>query len=167
MVLDPKGTGRVGRRRFTLGPSFGAAPLCFRPRLHWLVYVALSTLGIVLIVLGVLVILFFIGGLLGARARDRSQAGNYAEHVRNADAALEQARASDRGWHRDAMEEAARTAIGEARGDWDFSDLHLVLVDDRPGVEEDRAQFVAVGPDGECRVVLAREGDRWVAERVE
>lgn len=130
-------------------------------------YVALSTLGIVLIVLGVLVILFFIGGLLGARVRDRRQAGSYAEHVRNADAALEQARASDRGWHRDAMEEAARAAIAEARGEWDFSDLHLVLVDDRPGVEEDRAHFVAVAPDGECRVVLAREGDRWVAERVE
>jgi uncharacterized membrane protein len=130
-------------------------------------YLALSTLGIILIVLAVLVVLFFIGGLLGARVRDRRQAGTYAEHVANADSALEQARASDRGWHRDAMEEAARSAISEAKGDWNFRDLHLVLVDDRPGVDEDRAHFVAVGSDGECRVVLTREGDRWVAERVE
>ena len=130
-------------------------------------YIALSTLGIIFIALGLLVLLFFIAGLLGARARDRRQAGSYAEHVANADAALEQARASDRGWHREAMEGAARTAISEARGDWDFADLHLVLVDDRPGTEEDRAHFVAVAPDRECRVVLAREGDRWVAERVE
>ena len=114
-----------------------------------------------------LVVLFFIGGLLGARVRDRRQAGTYAEHVANADSALEQARASDRGWHRDAMEEAARSSIADAKGDWNFRDLHLVLVDDRPGVEEDRAHFVAVGSDGECRVVLARAGDRWVAERVE
>jgi hypothetical protein len=137
------------------------------PRIALLVYFALSTLAIILIVLGVLVVLFFIGGVLGTRVRDRRQAGTYAEHVANADAALEQARASDRGWHRDAMEEAARTAIAEARGDWNFTDLHLVLVDDRPGVEEDQAHFVAVGGDGECRVVIVREGDSWVAERVE
>ena len=130
-------------------------------------YIALSTLAIILIVVGVLVLLFFIAGVLGARARDRRQAGTYAEHVAAADSALEQARASDRGWHRDAMEGAAKSAISEFRGDWDFADLHLVLVDDRPGTEEDRAHFVAVAPDGECRVVLAREGDRWVAESVE
>jgi len=130
-------------------------------------YLAISTLGIILIVLGVLVVAFFIAGLLGARARDRHQAGSYAEHVADADSALEQARAGDRGWQRETMEGAARSAISDAKGDWTFSDLHLVLVDDRPGVEKDRAHFVAVGSDGECRVVLAREGDRWVAERVE
>ena len=129
--------------------------------------IALSTVGIVLIVLAVLVILFFIGGLLGARMRDRRQAASYADHVAQADAALEQARAGDRGWDREAMEGAARTAISQSRGDWTFTDLHLVLVDDRPGTEEDRAHFVAVGADGECRVTLAREGDRWVAERVD
>lgn len=130
-------------------------------------FIALSTLGIILIVLAVLVVLFFIGGVLGARRRDRRQAGSYAEHVAEADAALQQARASDRGWHREAMEAVARDAIADSRRDWDYTDLHLVLVDDRPGTEEDRAQFVAVGADGEVRVVLAREGDRWVAERVE
>jgi hypothetical protein len=130
-------------------------------------FIALSTLGIILIVLAVLVVLFFIGGLLGARRRDRRQAGTYVEHVAAADAALQQARASDRGWHREAMEAIARDAIADSRRDWNYDDLHLVLVDDRPGTEEDRAQFVAVGPDGECRVILAREGDRWVAERVE
>ena len=130
-------------------------------------FIALSTLGIILIVLAVLVVLFFIGGVLGARRRDRRQAGTYAEHVAAADAALQQARAGDRGWHREAMEAVARDAIADSRRDWDYSNLHLVLVDDRPGTEEDRAQFVAVGADGEVRVILAREGDRWVAERVE
>jgi hypothetical protein len=130
-------------------------------------FIALSTLGIILIVLAVLVVLFFIGGVLGARRRDRQQAGTYDEHVAAADAALQQARASDRGWHREAMEAVARDAIADSKRDWDYTDLHLVLVDDRPGTEEDRAQFVAVGADGEVRVVLAREGDRWVAERVE
>ena len=36
-----------------------------------------------------------------------------------------------------------------------------------PALDEDRAHFVALGSDGECRVVMAREGDRWVAESVD
>lgn len=129
--------------------------------------IALSTLGIVFIVLGALVIIFFIGGVIAVIVRSRRQAGTYAERVAAADAALEEARAADKGWHRDTMEEAARAAIAESRPGWDYGDLHLVFVDDRPGVSEDRAHFVAVGPDGESRVILARQDDRWVAERVE
>jgi hypothetical protein len=129
--------------------------------------IALSTVGIVLIVLAVVLVLFFIGGLLGAQARARRQAGTYEEHVAAADQMLEQARAADRGWDRGTMEAAARAAIAEARPGWEYADLHLVLVDDRPGVHEDRAHFVAMGADGECRVVLARQDGRWMAERVE
>jgi type II secretory pathway pseudopilin PulG len=127
----------------------------------------MSTLAIVLIVLGVLLLIFLIGGVLGVRARARHQAPTFDEHVRAADEALEQARAQDRGWHRDTMEAAARAAIAEARPGWTYDDLQLVLVDDRPGVEEDRAHFVASGSDGHTRVVLARQGDRWLAEQVE
>jgi hypothetical protein len=129
--------------------------------------IAVSTLGIVAIVVGALAVIFFIGGVIAVITRSRRQAGSYAEHVAAADSMLEQARAADKGWHRETMEEAARTAIGESRPGWDFRDLHLVFVDDRPGVSEDRAHFVAVGADGEARVILARQDDRWVAERVE
>ena len=129
--------------------------------------IALSTLGIILVVLAAVVLLFFIGGVVAVITRSRRQAGTYAEHVAAADAALEQARAADRGWDREVMEDAARAAIGESRPGWDFGALHLVFVDDRPGVNEDRAHFVAVGSDAECRVILARQDDRWVAERVE
>jgi hypothetical protein len=129
--------------------------------------IAVSTLGIILIVLAAIVLIFFVGGVIAVITRSRRQAGTYAEHVAAADSALEQARAADRGWHRETMEEAARAAIGESRPGWDFGDLHLVFVDDRPGVTEDRAHFVAVAPDGECRVILSRQDDRWVAERVE
>ena len=128
---------------------------------------AVSTLGIIAIVVGVLVVIFFIGGVIAVGARSRRQAGTYAEHVAAADSALEQARAADKGWHRDTMEACARAAIAESRPGWNYQDLHLVYVDDRPGVSEDRAQFMAVGSDGECRVILARQDDRWIAERVE
>ena len=132
-----------------------------------IVPIALSTLGIILIVVGAVVLIALVLGFIGAAARDRRQAPSYEEHVAAADAALEQARATDRGWHRELMEEAARSALAESRPSWQYRDLHLVLVDDRPGVSEDRAHFMAVGDDGEVRVILARHDDRWVAERVE
>jgi hypothetical protein len=127
----------------------------------------MSTLVVILIVVAALVVLIFVGGLIAARRRDRRQAGVWGRHVAEADAALEQARALDRGWNRETMEEAARAALRERRPDHTYENLHLVLVDDQPGVEQDRAHFMAVSPDREVRVVLAREGDRWVAEQVE
>jgi hypothetical protein len=129
---------------------------------------AISTLAIVLIAGGAVLTLLLVLGLLGARARDHRSAGAWEEHVRSADAALADAAATDRGWHREAMEAAARTALEKARPGWSYGALHLVLVVDRPGIEEDRALFVAVDDDGqEARVALAREGDRWSAERID
>ena len=128
----------------------------------------MSTLAVILIVLGVIVLVAVLLGFLGARARDRRQAATFDERVRAADAALAQAAAQDRGWQREVMENAARAALSESRPDWSFGPLHLVLVDDRPGTEEDRAHFVAMGEAGdEARVVLARHGDRWVAETID
>ena len=128
----------------------------------------MSTLAIVLIVVGVVIALLLVLGFLGARARDRRQAVTWAQHVAEADAALEQARAADRGWDKTVMEAAVQRALGESRPGWPYGALHLVLVDDRPGTEEDRAHFVAMGDGGdEARVILTREGDHWSAERVD
>ena len=129
---------------------------------------AISTFAIVLIAVAAVIAVFLVLGFIATRARDRRQAGTWEEAVRSADAALAQAAATDRGWHREAMESAARAALEEHRPGWRYRDLHLVLVDDRPGIEEDRAQFMAIGDDGdEAAVLLAREGDRWSAERVD
>jgi hypothetical protein len=128
----------------------------------------MSTLAIVLIVIGAIVLIALVLGLLGARARDRGQAAHWEERVRAADAALAQAAASDRGWRREVMEDAAKAALSQSRPDWPYGALHLVLVDDRPGIEEDRAHFVAVGEAGdETRVVLSRQGDQWVADSID
>ena len=128
----------------------------------------MSTLAIVLIVFGVIVLIAVILGFLGAQRRDRMRAGHWEQHVRAADAALADAAATDRGWQREVMEQAARAALTEMRPDWAPRDLLLVLVDDKPGIDEDRAHFVAVNEGGdEARVVLARQGDLWVAERVD
>jgi hypothetical protein len=128
----------------------------------------MSVLVIVLIVVGALIVLGFVGGLLAARRRARAQEASFPRGVAEADQALEEARAADRGWDRGLLEEAARAGLAEARPGWTYEELHLVLVDDRPGVAEDRAHFVATGPQGEGRVVVARRDEMgWVAEHVE
>jgi hypothetical protein len=128
----------------------------------------MSTLAIVLIVAGIIVLVAVLLGFMGTRRRDSLQAHHWEQRVRAADAALAEAAATDRGWERETMEQAARAALTEMRPDWAPRDLFLVLVDDKPGVEEDRAHFVAVNEGGdEARVVLARQGDLWVAERVD
>ena len=123
----------------------------------------MSLIEIILIVLAVLVVLVFAGGAVAARRRDRIRAPDFVQNVGEADQALQQARAADRGWDRPMMEEAARAALRKQRPDFAYDSMHLVLVDDRPGKEDDRAHFVAVGPDGEQRVVLTRSGDHWGA----
>ena len=126
----------------------------------------MSTLTIVLLVVAAVVVLFFVGGLLGARRRDREHAPVYAQHLAEADQALEQARAADRGWDRDVMERVAREALADAHPGTTFERLDLVLVDDRPGVHEDCAHFEARHGDRPVRVVLARGDAGWTAHQV-
>ena len=126
----------------------------------------MSTLAIVLIVIGVLLLLLFVGGYVYSRRR--LQQPDFQRHVRTADQALEQARASDKGWDRQLLEAAARRSLEQDRPDFTVRDLHLVLVDDRPGVEEDRAHMLALSDRGEARVVLTRDpAGEWVLERIE
>lgn len=126
----------------------------------------MSTLAIVLIVIGALLLLLFVGGFVAARRR--ANRPEVAEHIRHADQALEQARASDRGWDRARLEQAARAALAKERPGETFDSIDLVLVDDRPGMVDDTAHLVGNGPGGQARVVLSRsEGGEWFAERVE
>lgn len=127
----------------------------------------MSVLAIVLIVMGAVIMLVLVGGFLAARRRSREEAGRFDKRVAAADRALEEARAADKGWDRASLEGAARKAVAEARPEWTIDELHLVLVDDRPGVTEDRAQFVAVGNGEEVQVGLARRDEGWVVERIE
>jgi hypothetical protein len=126
----------------------------------------MSALAIVLIVIGVLVVVFLIGGYVVAKRR--ANRPGWEAHIRAADHALEQARAADRGWDRELLEQAARAALSEQRPGFEPSSLHLVLVDDRPGVDEDRAHLIAAGPDDRIRLVLARDASgAWGVERLD
>jgi type II secretory pathway pseudopilin PulG len=126
----------------------------------------MSVLAIVLIVVGVLLLLLFIGGLVAARRRAREREGDLAATLGAADRALEAARAADKGWERVLLEEAARKILAEERPGWRYERLDLVLVDDRPGVVEDTAHFLAAAPDDDVRIVLTRQNGGWVAKIV-
>jgi hypothetical protein len=127
----------------------------------------MSTLAIVLIVVAGVLLLLLLAGLLAIRRRERLLVEERARHIAAADHALEAARAADRGWDRAAMDGVARAAIAERRPGFSFVELHLILVDDRPGVEEDRAHFLAVGGGEEVSVVLTRHhGGDWIAGEV-
>jgi hypothetical protein len=117
--------------------------------------------------LGVAVVALFVGGYLARRRHDRRYAGTYARNLEEADSALETARAEDRGWDRAVLEQAARRALEEARPGWEPDRFEIVLVDDRPGVTEDRAHLVALDGEERVRVVLHRhEGGHWSAQVV-
>lgn len=126
----------------------------------------MSVLAIVLIVLFLLLLGLFLGGLVVSRRR--VQRPDFSADVRKADQALERARADDRGWDRELLDRAARRALEQEHPTRRWESLELVLVDDRPGVHEDRAHVVAVAEDGHVRVILARDPQgNWAAESLE
>src|SRR3954465_14955370 len=126
----------------------------------------MSPVAIVVIVLLALLFVLFVGGRIAARRRAEANAGRLQDRIAAADRALEAARAADRGWDPILLEEAARTALQRERPDFRYDNLPLVLVDDRPGTEEDRAEMAAVGDQGVVRVAVTRRGGTWVADNV-
>lgn len=126
----------------------------------------MSLLAIIVIVVVVLAVIFFVGGLIVIRRRAAATEDRFQDHIAAADRALEAARAADRGWDPVLLEEAARVALERERPDFRYDKLHLVLIDDRPGTDEDRAEIAAVGHGGVVRVSVARRGESWIAETV-
>jgi hypothetical protein len=126
----------------------------------------MSLLAIIVIVLTVLIVVFFIGGLIVVRRRAQATDQHLREHVAAADRALEAARAVDKGWDVVRLEEAARAVLAQEAPEFQYDVLNLVLVDDRPGTEQDRAEFVASGREHVARVRVIRHGESWSAELI-
>ena len=127
----------------------------------------MSTVAVILVAVAAVLLLLLAGGYAASRRRERVRGADYQRHVTTADRALEAARAADRGWDRHRLETAARAALRAERPGFEPEHLALVLVDDRPGVSEDRAHFLAAGGQEEVRVVLCRRDGEWVLERLE
>lgn len=123
----------------------------------------MSTLAIILVVLGVLIILLFAGGLVANARYRRNQEKRLREEIEQANQALADAHALDKGWDLATMEAAAREAFAARHPGVQIEALHLVQVVDKPGTDEDLAVFHAVTPDGRHQMVtLGRRQGAWV-----
>lgn len=121
---------------------------------------AVSTIGIVVIVILAVLVLLFIGGLVANGRRHAALADNLRDRIEAADAALAHARAEDKGWERGTMEAAARAAVAPR----EVTQLHLIQVVDQPGTDADQAVFRAEHPDGDATtVILGRHEGVWTA----
>jgi hypothetical protein len=124
--------------------------------------IAISTLGIILIVLAVVIVLLVGGGYIAARRRAQSSEGALQHELEQAERALAQAHALDKGWDRALLDAAARDAAAERFGDATVGDPLLVQVIDRPGTDADQAVFHVETADGAAhRMTLGRSGGVW------
>ncbi len=123
----------------------------------------MSVLAIVLIVLGALVALLFITGMVVSARRRAAAEAELRKRIAEANEALAQAHAQDRGWDRPVMEAAARAAFEALFPGEPIRELHLVQVVDRPGTDEDEAVVRVLTSDHEHEIRLGRRDGAWVA----
>ena len=124
--------------------------------------IAISTLGVVLLVVLAVVLILAIGGYMAMTRRTRAREGALQRELAHAEDALAEAHALDKGWDRATLEAAARAAAVARFGDGVVGTPQLVQVIDRPGVDADQAVFRVEGPDGgEHRITLGRSGGEW------
>lgn len=123
---------------------------------------AVSTLAIVLIVLVAVILVLVGGGYVAATRRQQADEGALRHELEEAEQAFAQARALDRGWDRDTLADAARSAAAQRFGATAVGAPLLVQVLDRPGTDADQAIFLVKTDDGtEHRMTLGRAGGVW------
>lgn len=132
----------------------------FDPTGH--VPLAVSVVGVVLLAILAVIALLALAGFLAGRRHDAAHRTATQARIRAANTALAQAHAADEGWDRTALEAAARDAA-RAQGFAAADDLELVLVavDDRPGVDDDRAVFAVRDGERSVDLVLGRVDGAW------
>jgi hypothetical protein len=122
-----------------------------------------SALAVVLIVLALLVLALVAGGYVAVARRTDSRDQRLLEQLRQAERALAQAHAADKGWDRATLEAAARAAAAQRFSASGIRALRLVQVIDRPGTDADQAVFRVETDDGEHSITLGRSGGVWGA----
>jgi hypothetical protein len=118
---------------------------------------------IVLAVFAAFVLLALLGAV-AASLRNRRRRERFGTSLDEVDRSLADARATDRGWERGALEAAARRAFEAERPGLEIRELTLVQVVDKPGTEEDKAVFRIVAGDVRARLTLGRVNGEWVGE---
>ncbi|MFA9270939.1 MAG: hypothetical protein ACEQSX_09300 [Baekduiaceae bacterium] len=122
----------------------------------------MDTWLIVVIVVFVLLDLLAFGGWIATRRRTRAGEAALLATVASVNDALAAAHAQDKGWEPARLQDAAKAAFAERHPGVEPEALQLVHVDDRPGIEHDRAVFKVVAGGAEHELGLGRDGDAWI-----
>jgi hypothetical protein len=117
-------------------------------------------LAIVLGVFLALVIILALGGAYARRRQLERTQGRFDSNLAQVNRDLASAHAADRGWAREGLEAAARTAYAAQRPDVGSYELELLQIIDNPGTDDDKAIFRV----GHERLTLGRSGGEWVFE---
>ena len=96
---------------------------------------------VLLLVAAALVVLLALGGGLAVSRRRRRETPAFEARLEEANRALAEAHAKDKGWEPGALHEAAQRAFAGERPGSTVREMTLVQVVDRPGIEEDEAVF--------------------------
>lgn len=127
----------------------------------------MSTLEVILIALGALVVLLAIGGMLANARWRRHREASFETSLDEVNRQLAAAHAQDKGWEPGALNAAARRAFAEQRAGDEVRDEALVAVIDRPGTDQDHAVFRFVTDAGTFLLTLGRTGGQWTAESLD
>ena len=123
-------------------------------------------LVIVLAVLVALVIVLSVGGAYARRRQLEATRDRFDANLAQVNRELAAAHAADRGWAREGIEAAARTAYAAERDGAEPEELTLVQILDRPGTDEDKAVFRVLCAGRDERLTLGRQGGEWVLEQL-
>jgi uncharacterized membrane protein len=108
---------------------------------------------IVIVVIAVLVV----GGIIARTRQLKRSRPAFERSLEQVNRDLAAAAASDRGWDRATLEDAARRIYATEHGG-EPPELQLVEVRDRPGTDEDEAVFRC----GDTMLTLGRRDGEWV-----
>lgn len=121
----------------------------------------MSTLGVIAIVFGVLVVALAVGGAIATRRRAPSDSEFHA-HLDDVNRQLAMAHAQDKGWDPAIVASAARAAFAEKHPGVEIESLTLAAVLDKPGTDQDEAVYSVRAGGDEHRLTLGRRAGEWV-----
>jgi hypothetical protein len=111
------------------------------------------------LIIFIVLLLLAIGGYIARTQQLKRSRPAFDRSLEQVNRDLADAAASDRGWDRATLEDAARRIYASQRGG-DPPDLLLVEVRDLPGTDEDQAVFRC----GDLVLTLGRRDGEWVHE---
>jgi type II secretory pathway pseudopilin PulG len=121
-----------------------------------------NTLEIVVLAIVLLLALLALGGAIAQRRRLAATEAQFRAMLEQANHDLAAAHAADNGWEPGGLEAAARQAFAEIAPGEEITQISLIQVVDKPGIEEDEAVFHIETREGSHRITLRRRGDDWV-----